>query len=33
MDVLYKEQDNYTNSDGETKDYIKALMVDKVPTQ
>ncbi|XP_027923980.1 (-)-germacrene D synthase-like isoform X2 [Vigna unguiculata] len=33
MDVLYKEQDNYTNSGGVTKDYIKALLVNKVSTQ
>ncbi|WVZ03704.1 hypothetical protein V8G54_024510 [Vigna mungo] len=33
MDVLYKEQDNYTHSGGIMKDYIKALLVNKVPMQ
>ncbi|KOM49910.1 hypothetical protein LR48_Vigan08g073700 [Vigna angularis] len=33
MDVLYKEQDNYTHSGGIMKDYIKALLVNKVPLQ
>ncbi|XP_014493436.1 (-)-germacrene D synthase-like [Vigna radiata var. radiata] len=33
MDVLYKEHDNYTNSEGVMKDYINAVLVNKVPTQ
>jgi len=33
MDVLYKEKDNYTNSGGILQDYIKALLVNKVPIQ
>jgi len=33
IDVVYKEQDNYTNSGGIMKDYIKALLVNKVSMQ
>jgi len=33
MDVLYKEKDSYTQSGGILKDYIKALLVDKVPIE
>ncbi|KAK7262672.1 hypothetical protein RJT34_30247 [Clitoria ternatea] len=31
MDVLYEEEDSYTNPGGITKDYIKALLVNKIP--
>ncbi|KAK7262674.1 hypothetical protein RJT34_30249 [Clitoria ternatea] len=31
MDVLYKEEDSYTNPGGIMKDYIKALLVNKIP--
>ncbi|XP_020206642.1 probable terpene synthase 2 isoform X2 [Cajanus cajan] len=30
MDVLYKEEDSYTNAGGIMKDYIKALLVNKI---
>ncbi|RDX63677.1 (-)-germacrene D synthase, partial [Mucuna pruriens] len=30
MDVLYKEEDSYTNAGGIMKDYIKALLVNKM---
>ncbi|XP_020207457.1 (-)-germacrene D synthase [Cajanus cajan] len=30
MDVLYKEEDSYTNAGGLMKDYIKAILVDKI---
>ena len=30
MDVLYKEEDSYTNSGGIMKDYIQALMVNNI---
>ncbi|KAK7257300.1 hypothetical protein RIF29_31172 [Crotalaria pallida] len=30
MDVLYKDQDNYTNSGGIMKDYIEALLAETV---
>jgi len=33
MDVLYKEEDSYTHAGGIMKDYIKALLVNKVPVQ
>ncbi|XP_054813905.1 (-)-germacrene D synthase-like isoform X1 [Prosopis cineraria] len=32
MDVLYKEEDNYTHAQGIMKDFITALLVDPVPT-
>ncbi|KAK7257286.1 hypothetical protein RIF29_31149 [Crotalaria pallida] len=32
MDVLYKDQDNYTNSGGIMKDYIEALLLNNIPT-
>ncbi|CAJ1978695.1 unnamed protein product [Sphenostylis stenocarpa] len=31
MDVIYKDEDRYTNSGGIMKDYIKALLVNKIP--
>lgn len=31
MDVIYKDQDNFTHSGGIMKTYIKALLVDPVP--
>jgi len=33
MDILYKEKDCYTHSGGILKDYIKAVLVDKVSTE
>jgi (-)-germacrene D synthase len=31
MDVVYKDKDNFTNTEGEMKTLIKALLVDPVP--
>ncbi|WJX63671.1 (-)-germacrene D synthase [Trifolium repens] len=31
MDVVYKDKDNFTNTEGEMKTFIKALLVDPVP--
>jgi (-)-germacrene D synthase len=31
MDVVYKDEDNFTNTEGEMKTFIKALLVDPVP--
>jgi (-)-germacrene D synthase len=30
IDVFYKDEDNYTNPEGEMKTFIKALLVDPV---
>jgi (-)-germacrene D synthase len=30
MDVVYKDKDNFTNTEGEMKTFIKALLVDPV---
>jgi hypothetical protein len=29
--VVYKDKDNFTNTEGEMKTFIKALLVDPVP--
>ncbi|CAJ2652662.1 unnamed protein product [Trifolium pratense] len=31
MEVIYKDKDNFTNTEGELKTFIKALLVDPVP--
>lgn len=33
MDVLYKDSDGYTNSEGSTKDYIAALLLKPIIQQ